>query len=540
MDKEVDVIRKDERQSSFTDADYLCDALIPQNSFYRKFKELVTPLIKDEHFEDLYCKDNGRPATSPALLACACILQCYLDYSDREIEDACTWDLRVKHALGLDVSEHPFDHSTIQAFRYRLLEHSREREIFDRILKHLIEKKLIKKHEVQRIDATHVIADIAVPSTIRLVRRGIFEALKMLKGRRKDIWDEIAKEIKISEYHKKKVNKDLPGNVDGAIRKRKLVEVVTDARIVLKHIENLELGEAFKYRVGMLKDILNENVKEEENGKVRELKSEEKPKDILVSPIDPDARFGAKSKTHKFVGYKANITETVKSRFITNIVAIPGNAYDGGESAVQLIAEQKSFGLAPEKLIGDSAYGSGENRRNVGGYGTQMVAPNFERKTGTIKAIIPKKRFKYDEESETVTCPKGAVSEEYWYDKKRSIKVFHFPEEDCAVCPWQERCTTNDEKTRTISIGMYHKELTESDKYNKTKEYKKLMKLRPMIEGTNSEVKNLHGMRRTRYRGRVKVGLQFFFTAAAVNIKRWINGILEKIKPKKKRLAYVT
>jgi hypothetical protein len=205
-----------------------------------------------------------------------------------------------------------------------------------------------------------------------------------------------------------------------------------------------------------------------------------------------------------------------------------------------LIAEQKSFGLAPEKLIGDSAYGSGENRRNVGGYGTQMVAPNFERKTGTIKAIIPKKRFKYDEESETVTCPKGAVSEEYWYDKKRSIKVFHFPEEDCAVCPWQERCTTNDEKTRTISIGMYHKELTESDKYNKTKEYKKLMKLRPMIEGTNSEVKNLHGMRRTRYRGRVKVGLQFFFTAAAVNIKRWINGILEKIKPKKKRLAYVT
>jgi hypothetical protein len=40
-------------------------------------------------------------------------------------------------------------------------------------------------------------------------------------------------------------------------------------------------------------------------------------------------------------------------------------------------------------------------------------------------------------------------------------------------------------------------------------------------------------MVRTWYRGIKKVGLQFFFTAAAVNIKRWLNMELEKTKPKK-------
>jgi IS5 family transposase len=58
------------------------------------------------------------------------------------------------------------------------------------------------------------------------------------------------------------------------------------------------------------------------------------------------------------------------------------------------------------------------------------------------------------------------------------------------------------------------------------------MKLRPMIEAKHSEMKRYHGMTRARYRGIVKVELQILFTAAAVNIKRWINMTLEKIKSK--------
>lgn len=63
------MLKKAVEQMSFLDADYICDRLVPQDSFYRKFRECVTPLIRDEHFEDMYCPDNGRPAISLALMA---------------------------------------------------------------------------------------------------------------------------------------------------------------------------------------------------------------------------------------------------------------------------------------------------------------------------------------------------------------------------------------------------------------------------------------------------------------------------------------
>jgi len=55
------LIKPREKQGSFYDADYICEQLIPQDSFYRKFREIVAPLIKDKQFESMYCKDNGRP-----------------------------------------------------------------------------------------------------------------------------------------------------------------------------------------------------------------------------------------------------------------------------------------------------------------------------------------------------------------------------------------------------------------------------------------------------------------------------------------------
>jgi len=75
-----------------------------------------------------------------------------------------------------------------------------------------------------------------------------------------------------------------------------------------------------------------------------------------------------KSHTKRFTGYKAGITETVSSRFITSIKAIPGNRHDG-ETAVEAITEQRSQGLIPPKVIGilpmDMEYIEKHSRKTV-------------------------------------------------------------------------------------------------------------------------------------------------------------------------------
>src|SRR3989338_9621007 len=141
-----------EHQASFFDVEFLCETLIPPDSYYRKFRELVWPLLKDEAFAALYCQDNGRPPIPPRLLAMALLPQFHQDLSDREMELACMYDLEVKYALGLRLDERPFDHSSLGDFRARLLAHGKEKLLFDRVLARLIEVHLIDPSEVQRID----------------------------------------------------------------------------------------------------------------------------------------------------------------------------------------------------------------------------------------------------------------------------------------------------------------------------------------------------------------------------------------------------
>lgn len=525
------------KQTTFYDADYVCERLIPKDSFYRKFKEVVSPLIDDRQFESMYCKDNGRPPISPALLGMATILQFYRDLSDREMERACMFDIEIKYALGLQLDERPFDHSSLGDFRKRLLENGKEKEAFDRILAHLVNAGLIKKDEIQRIDATHVLADVAIPTMVTLVKKGIYEILKPLVKRHKAMHQQIAAAIDLTEYSKEEVNHDAPGRLDIENRKKKLVEVVNDARTVLEQVKGIKGDEILNHRVVLLKRILQENITEDETGTPQERDYKEKPQDILVSPVDPDARYGAKSNTKRFTGYKANITETVGSRFITNIKAMRGNRHDGS-NMVEAVVEQKQHDLTPAKLIGDTAYGDGISRKELQKHGTMVVAP-LKEKNGRTKNIYPKSMFHFDEVRNLLTCPAGVTTKQSYWDRQKEIKMFHFPMTECGKCPRKPECTNSRDGRRTVGISQVNKELREAEAYNCTEQFKEDMKLRQAVEGKLSELVRYHGMRRARYRGLNKVGLQCYFAALAVNIKRWIKLELEKLKPKIPKPAMV-
>jgi transposase len=524
------LIKPRERQGGFYDADYVCERLIPEDSFYRKFREEVAPLIGDESFKDMYCTDNGRPAISPSMLAMATIIQFYRNLSDREMERACMYDIEVKYALGLALDERPFDHSSLGDFRKRLLHNGREKEIFERILGHLVKQGLIERNEIQRIDATHVIADIAVPTMVQLVKKSVFEILKPLKGRYKEAYKRIASEIDMAEYTRESVMSEGPGRPDPERKKRKLVEVISDARAVLRHTR--AIGDRdIRRKKDMLRRILQDNIEKDSDGTPKEKPHREKPKDMMVTPIDPDARFGRKSERKRFIGYKANVTETVGSRFITNIVAMQGNRHDG-KTAVEAVTDQKRAGLIPSKVIGDTAYGEGLIRKGLKEQGSEMVAPLCVVRNPRTAAVFPKNMFQYDEKKNTLTCPQGVTVKQNYHDYQKDIRMFQFPMTKCNRCPVQSKCTNAKDGRRTVGISKVNAELREAEIYNQTGHFKEDMKLRPPIEGKLSELKRYHGMRRARYRGLKKVSLQFYFTAAAVNIKRWIRIMLEQTKPK--------
>lgn len=531
------MLKPPDPQRSFYDADQACESLIPPDSFYRQFHDVVAPLIQDDQFTAMYCPDTGRPAISPALLACATILQFHRNCSDREMERACMYDLEVKYALGLRLDARPFDHSSLGDFRQRLLANGQEKAVFDRLLSHLVTAGLIAKNECQRIDATHILADLAIPSMITLLKKGIFEVLKPLQKRHKAVLQQLGQEIRLEEYSKQRVNQDGPGRHDLERKKQMLVAVVRDARTVLTHTQKIKGDPILTRRVETLRRILRENIADTEDGAPKEKPYKKKGPDLLVSPIDPDARYGAKSDTKRFMGYKANVTETVTSRFITSITALPGNRRDG-EGTVAAVIEQQAQGLVPAKLIGDTAYSDGAYRKALQVHGTALIAPLRTRNTRT-RAVYPKSLFHYDREANTLTCPAGVTAKQTFTDYGHQLRIFHFPIPVCGACARRPECTNAKDGRRTVGISESNDELRAAEVYNRTDAFKAAMKLRPPIEGKLAELTRYHGLRRARYRTLVKVQLQCYFTAVAVNIKRWLKLLLERLKPKRDELVVV-
>jgi len=47
------------RKNCSCDTDSICEQLIPADSFYRKFREIIRPLISGGQFQAMYRVDNG-------------------------------------------------------------------------------------------------------------------------------------------------------------------------------------------------------------------------------------------------------------------------------------------------------------------------------------------------------------------------------------------------------------------------------------------------------------------------------------------------
>ena len=90
-------------------------------------------------------------------------------------------------------------------------------------------------------------------------------------------------------------------------------------------------------------------------------------------PRDPDAKWGVKhtkkvedehgnpkEQREYFYGYKAHVSLNAESGLITNLVATPGNAYDG-HKLPELVNRDLELGLPIDTVAADRGYDDGNN-----------------------------------------------------------------------------------------------------------------------------------------------------------------------------------
>ncbi len=171
---------KDNYYTEPTEIDTLVfEKLVPPDHYLRRVKQLSD----FERFRDLvadcYSPAMGRTAHDPVRMIKLAFLQFHYTLSDREV--IATAQVNVAFRFFLDLSlESPWPvPSLLTQFRMRLGT-ERHQVLFDQLVTQAREYGLIRDR-LRLKDATHVLANIAVPSTLRLVaqtRQRLFDTAR--------------------------------------------------------------------------------------------------------------------------------------------------------------------------------------------------------------------------------------------------------------------------------------------------------------------------------------------------------------------------
>jgi IS5 family transposase len=257
-------------QTTFVYGPDVYKKLIPEDHILCRINKQVDFSFVNEACKDLYSQNQGRPVKNlPEIMFRSAIVQFLMNYSDRQMEDAARYNLIIKWFIGIAVEDRSYDHSALGDFRDRLGE-KRWKKLFFVILEQIEDAGFAKVN--QSVDATHVIANIAIPGTIGLIRQGIKAIMKEIETVDPKLFEELGG--KKTADKKEKLHTLKPEE-----KKTKLVDVVEEARAIRDKAEKLESA-SVKQKIEQLNQILNENI-EEKNGKVQ--KKKEHVKNKLVS-----------------------------------------------------------------------------------------------------------------------------------------------------------------------------------------------------------------------------------------------------------------
>lgn len=181
----------------------------------------------------------------------------------------------------------------------------------------------------------------------------------------------------------------------------------------------------------------------------------------IVSFMDPHAQHGRKSKSKKFKGFKMHILGDAISGLIAAVCVTPAGVHDS-EPSPRLLKQAKELITKLDRLYGDTAYGTGRNRRLVEGLlGVTLIAPPLPA-VGSRSGRFCKADFEIDVDADKILCPAGKPSDgQTWHKGNRGMKqrVHWWAAKTCRGCPKFDACRTDTNLRRTIKLETYEKEI---------------------------------------------------------------------------------
>lgn len=241
----------------------------------------------------------------------------------------------------------------------------------------------------------------------------------------------------------------------------------------------------------------------------------------FVAPSDPAAQWTGALRNAAFFAYADNYLIDVKCGIIMDVEASRAiRQAEVGAAQTMIERTEASFGIKPEWLAADSAYGSAPNLDWL--VNTQGIAPHVpvidksKREDGTFSRAD----FIYDEARDIYTCPAGKTLTTTGTLVNDGETLLYFARvRDCARCPLKAQCCPKA-TFRRIPRSIHEQARDVARAIATTDAYMQSRRDRKKVEMLFAHLKRILRLGRLRLRG--PNGAQFEFTLAAIaqNLRR--------------------
>jgi IS5 family transposase len=428
--------------------------------------------------------------------------------SDSQVFKRAKTDLAYRRFLGLGRDDHLPDVSSLGRFRARLGSDG-HRKLFDELLKQARGQGLVKDR-LRIKDATHVLADIAIPAGIGIVASA---RNKLLLA---------AEPFDLERVTGERVRTEaIRTSTDKGSNETRLLARVDHLRDILGWVDELlDTGDdvfqgnsdtasrqwqQLQTAAEIARKVLSGHDTPQEPGKIR-------------STVDPDARRGRHGEFYD--GYMVDAMIDGDSEFFTAINVLPADGNETADTLTLVNHEQEVHDNAIENISIDGAGHSGPLVRELESSGINVFVPPKAQANG---GKFTNDQFDLSDDEAHVTCPAGEESQYKQRDNSRHTNAFRFNKQTCDGCELKEQCITPDQKFgRSVRKNDYQPEYDMIRERAASPEYAAIKKEHPRVERRLAMIVVRHDGRRARYRGLDRVLSQNLIIGIVANIKRMI------------------
>ena len=242
----------------------------------------------------------------------------------------------------------------------------------------------------------------------------------------------------------------------------------------------------------------------------------------VVSPTDPCSAWTAKANKRVQFGYGLNYLIDIENAVIVDVEATPARTYDEVKATRTMLERtEQQLGLKPERLLADTAYGTGKFLGWLVGAGITPHIPVWEmanRRDGTFS----RSDFIFDKQKNEYQCPNGKALRTTGRVHDGRTILYRASKRDCDRCPLKAQCCPNvtwrkiprdvNEEARDIARALM-----------KTPEYERSRDERKRVEMRFAHLKTHHRFERMRLRGLTGARDEFHLAAVVQNLKTLAN-----------------